>query len=125
MDRLGQGGVVTEAGSYLSLVDSCITQLEAQKPSRTCNESKKKERSQAYVAGFEEPGFAPVHNLPMSSKLETHKPVKARSWPWLEPFSVRRSLHSFKLSPPRPPAAWVQCRSASGFFWGGLLSKTN
>ena len=30
----------TEEGSYLSLIDSCITQLKAQGPSRTCNESK-------------------------------------------------------------------------------------
>jgi len=30
----------TEAGSYLRLIDSCITQLKAQAPSRTCNESK-------------------------------------------------------------------------------------
>ena len=29
-----------EAGSYLRLIDSCITQLRAQGPSRTCNESK-------------------------------------------------------------------------------------
>ena len=29
------------AGSYLRLIDSCITQLKAQGPSRTCNESKK------------------------------------------------------------------------------------
>jgi len=27
-------------GSYLRLIDSCITQLKAQGPSRTCNESK-------------------------------------------------------------------------------------
>ena len=33
----------TEAGSYLRLKDSCITQLKAQGPSRTCNESKEKE----------------------------------------------------------------------------------
>jgi len=32
--------VVTEAGSYLRPIDSCITQLKAQGPSRTCNESK-------------------------------------------------------------------------------------
>ena len=35
--------VVTEAGSYLRLIDSCITQLKAQGPSRTCNESKEEE----------------------------------------------------------------------------------
>ena len=32
-----------EAGSYLRLTDSCITQLEAHGPSRTCNESKDEE----------------------------------------------------------------------------------
>ena len=35
--------VVTEAGSYLRLIDSCITQLKAQGPSRTCNESKEED----------------------------------------------------------------------------------
>ena len=30
----------TEEGSYWRLIDSCITQLKAQGPSRTCNESK-------------------------------------------------------------------------------------
>jgi len=30
----------SEAGSYLRLIDSCTTQLKAQGPSRTCNESK-------------------------------------------------------------------------------------
>jgi len=34
----------TEAGSYLRLIDSCITQLKAHGPSRTCNESKEEER---------------------------------------------------------------------------------
>ena len=29
-----------EAGSYFMLIDSCITQLKADGPSRTCNESK-------------------------------------------------------------------------------------
>jgi len=32
-----------EAGSYLRLIDSCVTQLKAQGPSRTCNESKEEE----------------------------------------------------------------------------------
>ena len=35
--------VVAEAGSYLRLIDFCITQLKAQRPSRTCNESKEEE----------------------------------------------------------------------------------
>jgi len=34
----------TEAGSYLRHIDSCITQLKAQGPSRTCNESKGEEK---------------------------------------------------------------------------------
>ena len=34
----------SEAGSYLMLIDSCITQLKARGPSRTCNESKKKKK---------------------------------------------------------------------------------
>ena len=33
----------SEAGSYLRLTDSCITQLKAQGPSRTCNESEEEE----------------------------------------------------------------------------------
>ena len=32
-----------EAGSYLRLIDSCITQLKTQGPSRTCNESNEEE----------------------------------------------------------------------------------
>jgi len=34
-----------EAGSYLKLIDSCVTQLEAQGPSRTCNESEEEEKN--------------------------------------------------------------------------------
>ena len=37
----------TEAGSYLRLIDSCITQLKAQGPSRTCDESKEEEEDLA------------------------------------------------------------------------------
>jgi len=39
-----KGGEGYEAGSYLRITDSCITQLKAQRPSRTCNESKEVER---------------------------------------------------------------------------------
>jgi len=34
----------SEVGSYLRLMDSCISQLKAQGPSRTCNESKEEKR---------------------------------------------------------------------------------
>ena len=47
----------SEAGSYLRLIDSCITQLKAQGPSRTCNESKEEE-----AAGHVEFGFLFVHS---------------------------------------------------------------
>jgi len=36
----------TEAGSYLRIIDSCITQLKAQGPSRTCNESNEEEEEE-------------------------------------------------------------------------------
>ena len=32
--------------AYLRLIDSCITQLKAQGPSRTCNESKEEEEEE-------------------------------------------------------------------------------
>jgi len=34
----------SKAGSYVRLIDSCITQLKAQGPSRTCNENKEEEK---------------------------------------------------------------------------------
>ena len=37
----------SEAGSYSRLIDSCITQLQAQGPPRTCNESKEEEEEEA------------------------------------------------------------------------------
>ena len=33
----------SEAGSYLRPIDSCIPQIQAQGPSRTCDESKEEE----------------------------------------------------------------------------------
>jgi len=36
----------TEAGSFLRHIDFCITQLKAQGPSRTCNESKEEEEEE-------------------------------------------------------------------------------
>ena len=40
---LAHGRTGSEPGSYLRLIDSCITHLKAQGPSRTCNESKEEE----------------------------------------------------------------------------------
>jgi len=37
---------VRAVGSYVRLIDSCITQLEAQGPSMTCNEIKKGEEEE-------------------------------------------------------------------------------
>ena len=37
--------ISTETGSYFRLIDSCITQLKAQGPSGTCNESKEEEEA--------------------------------------------------------------------------------
>ena len=48
--------VVTEAGSYLRLIDFFITQLKAQGPSRTCNESKEEGEEEFGVVGLEEGG---------------------------------------------------------------------
>ena len=46
-----------EAGSYLRLIDSCVTHLKAQGPSRTCNESKEEEEVQHLPHG----GVRPFH----------------------------------------------------------------
>ena len=40
------GVVVTEAGSYFRLIDSCVIQLKAQGLFKTCNESKGEEGKQ-------------------------------------------------------------------------------
>ena len=45
MERMEEH-VVTKAGSYLRLMNFCITQLKAQGPSRTCNESKEEEEEE-------------------------------------------------------------------------------
>ena len=38
-------------GVFLRLIDSCITQLKTQGPSRTCNESKEKEGGVGFMSG--------------------------------------------------------------------------
>ena len=46
----------SETVAYLRLIYSCITQLKAQGPSRTCNESKEEE---AKFFGVDSPLFSP------------------------------------------------------------------
>ena len=48
-------------GSYLRLIDSCITQLKAQGPSRTCNECKEEERRVGPARALEAAAVSPVH----------------------------------------------------------------
>ena len=50
----------TEAGTYLRLIDSCITQLKAQGPSRTINESQKQEEERRSRRGGITPRATPV-----------------------------------------------------------------
>ena len=55
------------AGSYLRLIDFCITQLKAQGPSRTCNESKEEEEDFTEIV-FRVEGLG---HLPSITPLET------------------------------------------------------
>ena len=52
-------------GSYLRLIDSCITQLKVEGPSRTCNESK------------EEEGEDSVHDCPSCVVIDTCAPPQS------------------------------------------------
>ena len=56
--RVQRRHVAMPAGSYLRLTDSCITHLEAQGPSRTCNESKEEEEK--HHRGGEQPASVAV-----------------------------------------------------------------
>ena len=63
-------GCGSEAGSYSRLTDLCITQLQAQRPSRSCNESDEKERDVSVTSMVE----ARVS----SWVLEVHRKVDTR-----------------------------------------------
>jgi len=56
-----------EAGSYLRLIDSCITQLKAQGPSMTCNTNEKEEEDLLEDVAEEKmhDGALPVHLFPV------------------------------------------------------------
>jgi len=60
----------TEAGSYVTFIDSCITQLKAQGPSRTCNESKEEvSPEQGRCRGVEQDSLFLSHSLAHSLTL--------------------------------------------------------
>ena len=59
----------TEAGSYLRLIDSCITQLKAQGPSRTCSESKHEEYDIRAGKG------GAIHRLKSPPRMSIREPV--------------------------------------------------
>ena len=69
-----------EAGSYLRLIDSCITQLKAQRPSRTCTESKEEEEEVARVVPcelcrFRSPQFETQRNTNLGASLMKRTPL--------------------------------------------------
>ena len=83
-----------EAGSYLRLMDSCITQLKDQEPSRTCNESKKEEEDWqvARVRGGKHTSIAPPKRLTFLEKLPSPGTCFARkAFSVSIPLSVRES----------------------------------
>ena len=80
----------SDAGSFLRLIDSCITQLKAQRPSRTCNESKEELR-RCGRAGRTASGrtipCGPTHSLTLTLTLTlTH------SHPRSHPLALTHSL---------------------------------
>ena len=50
----------SEAGSHVRPIDSCITQLKVQGPSRTCNKSKEEEGGGTTLTLAEVDGLLPV-----------------------------------------------------------------
>ena len=79
-----------EAGSYLRLVDSCITQLQAQGTSRTCNESKEEEEKAMAGSSDSAALFTCSTGVPHSE--ETHGLLELRKHRPTDP------LHLFAIS---------------------------
>ena len=74
--------VLTQAGSYLRLIDFCITQLTAQGPSRTCNESKEEEEEE------EEDTHPTACGRARREQLERLSPENSESQVWIQDLTV-------------------------------------
>jgi len=77
----------TEAGSYLRLIDSCITHLKAQRPSRTCNERKEEEKKKSVNGAKQEPLLSPrPSDAPrfLSDTLSAFRLLKKKKDPLLQ-----------------------------------------
>ena len=79
----------SETGSYLRLIDSCITQLKVQGPSRTCNESEEEEEEDT-GSRRTSPSFSNATGPSSSSLL-----LSRAEW------SDTHSLCALNTSPPR------------------------
>ena len=66
--------VVTEAGSYLRRIDFCITQLRAQGPSRTRNESKEEHLAERWVIYCQTTSVSAAHAVPRVGRSYEHFP---------------------------------------------------
>ena len=93
----------SETGSYLRLIDSCITQLKAQGPSRTCNESKEEEEEEEVEGVGSAPPCHAVQGVGFSVWGMGFRESNLGSRIW--GFGVRGE------APPAPP-----CRRALLFF---------
>ena len=87
----------TEAGSYLRHIDSCITQLKAQGPSRTCNESKEEDPTQEHSLSDADPsnGWTGLRSGDMLD-LERCLVTLVESWLVDGPGSVGRELAGWR-----------------------------
>jgi len=87
--------VVTEAGSYLRLIDFCITQLKAQGPSRTCDESKEEEED------LEQLRNARLHSMCAEHSVQFRRGARFASWDQLahgSPLSLSHTHATLSLT---------------------------
>ena len=96
----------TEVGSYLRLIDSCITQLKAQGPSRTCNESKEEEEEEQ----------APDPSSPRCGARAVAHALSSRPAPHPTPSTLHPTPHALHPTPYTEAGTWafkcVVCNSS-------------